>query len=93
MRARRHLFGAASGADVRVDFFGRTSQGGYSSAGGVLRLRTAHAALHWKNTEAFAELDRRILNLNVPSSLTAVATPPLAWSGDLWNWSPQVGVT
>jgi hypothetical protein len=88
-----HLFGAVSRADVRVDFFGGTSQGGYSSAGGVLRLRTAHAALKWKNTEAFAELDRPILSPNVPTSLTAVSTPPLSWSGNLWNWSPQIGIT
>lgn len=88
-----HLFGAASRADVRVDFFGGTSQGGYSSAGGVLRLRTAHAALKWKNTEAFVELDRPILSPNVPTSLTAISTPPLSWSGNLWNWSPQIGVT
>ncbi len=88
-----HLLGAASRADVRVDFFGGTSQGGYSSAGGVLRLRTAHAALKWKNTEAFVELDRPILSPNVPTSLTTVSTPPLSWSGNLWNWSPQIGVT
>ncbi len=89
-----HLFGATSRADVRVDFFGGTSsQGGYSSAGGVLRLRTAHAAMDWKNTEAFVELDRPILNPNAPTSLTAVATPALAWSGNLWNWSPQIGIT
>lgn len=88
-----HLFGAASRADVRVDFFGGTSPGGYSSAGGVLRLRTAYAALKWKNTEAFVELDRPILSPNVPTSLTAVSTPPLSWSGNLWNWSPQIGIT
>jgi hypothetical protein len=87
-----HLFGATSRADVRVDFFGGTSQG-YNSAGGVLRLRTAHAAMTWKNTEAFVELDRSILNPNAPTSLTAIATPALAWSGNLWSWSPQVGIT
>lgn len=89
-----HLFGATSRADVRVDFFGGTSsQGGYSSAGGVLRLRTAHAAMNWKNTEAFVELDRPVVNPNSPTSLTAVATPPLAWSGNLWSWNPQIGIT
>lgn len=89
-----HLFGAISRADVRVDFFGGSSlQGGYGSGGGVLRLRTAHSALTWKNTEVFANLDRPLVNPNAPTSLTAVATPALAWSGNLWSWSPQVGVT
>lgn len=87
-----HLWGATSRADVRVDFFGGQSQG-YSSAGGVLRLRTAHAAMDWKNTEAFVELDHPIVNPNSPTSLTAVATPALAWSGNLWSWSPQIGIT
>ena len=88
-----HLFGAASRADVRVDFFGGASQNGYSSAGGLLRLRTAHASMDWRNTEAFVELDRPIVSPNMPTSLTAVATPALAGSGNLWKWSPQIGIT
>ena len=28
-----------------------------------------------------------------PTSLTAVAVPALAWSGNLWTWNPQLGVT
>jgi hypothetical protein len=88
-----HLAGASSHADVRVDFFGDGTSGGYADAGGLLRLRTAHAALDWEKTSAFFELDRPIINPNAPTSLTAVANPPLAWSGNLWNWSPQVGVT
>lgn len=88
-----HLFGGASRADVRVDFFGGSPQESYSNAGGLLRLRTAHAAMDWKNTEVFAELDHPIVSPNTPTSLTAVATPALAWSGNLWSWSPQVGIT
>ncbi|MEO6817148.1 MAG: hypothetical protein ABI177_10635 [Edaphobacter sp.] len=89
-----HLFGATSRADVRVDFFGGTSaQGGYNNAGGVLRLRTVHVAMNWKNTEAFVEFDRPIVNPNTPTSLTAVATPALAWSGNLWSWRPQIGIS
>ncbi|MGH9582129.1 MAG: hypothetical protein ACRD4O_04245, partial [Bryobacteraceae bacterium] len=59
----------------------------------LLRLRTARAALRWSRTEAFFSLDRPIFSPDVPSSLTAVAEPPLAWSGNLWTWNPQVGVT
>ena len=89
-----HVFGARSGADARVDFFGRAGGASYSSSYGVsglLRLRTAHGALDWENTEAFFSLDRPILAPNQPASLTAVAIPPLAWSGNLWMWNPQVG--
>jgi hypothetical protein len=29
----------------------------------------------------------------MPDSLTAVSEPALAWSGNLWSWNPQFGVT
>jgi hypothetical protein len=86
-----HLFGATSAADVRVDFFGGISQGSYTSAGGTARLRTAHAELTWNDTRAFIQMDRPIVNPNAPTSLTAIAQPALAWSGNLWNWMPQAG--
>ena len=87
-----HLWGATSRADLRVDFFANAAQSNYA-ASGVLRLRTAHAALNWANTEAFVELDRSILEPNEPTSLVSIAQPELAWAGNLWNWSPQAGVT
>jgi hypothetical protein len=87
-----HLFGATSHADLRIDFFANGSQSGYT-AGGVLRLRTAHAGLKWKNTKAFFELDRPILEPNAPTSLLAVGQPELAWAGNLWAWNPQVGIS
>jgi hypothetical protein len=87
-----HLFSATSHAGVRVDFFANGALSNYA-AGGVLRLRTAHAALDWKNTQAFVELDRSILEPNAPTSLVTIAQPELAWAGNLWSWNPQVGVS
>ncbi|HEY1901940.1 MAG TPA: hypothetical protein VGG56_05900 [Terracidiphilus sp.] len=87
-----HLLGASSRADLRVDFFASGAQTNYA-ASGILRLRTAHVALNWQNSEAFAELDRSILEPNEPSSLLAIAQPELAWAGNLWNWSPQAGLS
>jgi hypothetical protein len=90
-----NLFGASSHADLRVDFDGGEpgsgSYAGYKIA--LLRLRTAHADLLWSRTRLFFALDRTILNPNAPTSLTAVAVPPLAWSGNLWSWNPQFGVS
>ena len=94
-----HLFGAHSYADLRVDFDGSPQ---YNPAAGIytgssytnlLRLRTAHAGLQWDNTEAYFSYDRPILSPDSPTSLTAVAVPALAWSGNLWTWNPQLGVT
>lgn len=96
-----HLFGAQSYADLRVDFegspnYGSTGSGysgvyGYNSA--ILRLRTAHAGLRWDRTETYFSLDRPIVSPDTPTSLTAVAEPALAWSGNLWTWNPQLGIT
>ncbi len=86
-----HLFGASSSADVRMDFFGGLNQADYTQNGGLARLRTAHAELNWDRTRAFFEMDRPVVSPNAPTSLTAIAQPALAWSGNLWNWMPQVG--
>jgi len=87
------LAGGATHADLRVDFFGSATQTSYADAGGLLRLRTAHATLDWAHSQAFIEIDRPIINPNTPTSLVAIAEPALAWSGNLWNWSPQAGVS
>ena len=88
-----HVFGADSHADVSADFFGSTGTTGAYSTVGLLRLRTAHAALNWSNTELFFALDRPLINPGQPTSLTAVANPALAWSGNLWAWNPELGVS
>lgn len=96
-----HLFGARSYADLRVDFNGNpqansaasTYNGYYSSNSTLLRLRTAHAGLQWQHASAYFSLDRPIFNPDSPTSLAAVAQPALAWSGNLWAWNPQLGVT
>ena len=93
-----HLFGARSYADLRADFYGGAGAGsgggysGYSGSTASMRLRTAHAGLEWDQLQAYFSLDRPIISPDTPSSLTAVAVPPLAWSGNLWTWNPQVGM-
>lgn len=96
-----HLFGANSYADVRLDFYGSSGSAGaaagytgaYSAETGLLRLRTAHTGLQWQNTDLAFSLDRPIISPDTPNSLTAVAVPALAWSGNLWTWNPQITVT
>jgi uncharacterized coiled-coil protein SlyX len=96
-----HLLGAHSYADLSVDFDGSSQSstssanytGYYNTNATLLRLRTAHAGLQWQHTGAYFSLDRPIFSPDAPTSLTAVAEPALAWSGNLWTWNPQVGVT
>jgi len=88
-----HLAGARSSADLRVDFYGAAAAGSYGSAGGLLRFRTAHAALDWQHLQLFFSFDRTLLNPNTPSSLVQMAEPGLSWSGNLWTWMPQLGAS
>jgi hypothetical protein len=90
-----HIFRARSHADLRFDLDGGTtgSPSGTGYAMALLRLRTAHAELNWEHTQAYFALDRSLLNPESPASLTAVAEPALAWSGNLWAWNPQVGIS
>lgn len=87
-----HLFGATSRGDLRVDFFAHDAESNYSAAG-LLRLRTVHASLNWHNTELIVQQDRSLLEPNAPTSLVAVAQPEFSWSGNLWVWNPQAGLS
>ena len=89
------LFGAETHGDLRLDMSASASGSGYSGsyALGLLRLRTAHVDLNWERAHAFFALDRPLLSPESPSSLTAIALPALAWSGNLWAWNPQLGVS
>lgn len=90
-----HVLGARTHGDVRLDMSASASGSGYSGsyALGLVRLRTAHLDMNWSSTHAYFALDRPLIASETPSSLTAVAIPALAWSGNLWAWNPQVGLS
>ncbi len=87
------LAGATSHANLEIDFLGSGDAPITAASSGSVRLRTAHVALDWPHTQAFFQYDRPILNPYSPTSLAANARPILAWSGNLWQWVPQAGVT
>jgi len=83
-------FGSArSSAALSVDFFGGIPYGYTTTAAGLLRLRTAHATLAWPNCALTVAFDRPILSPREPTSWISLGEPALAWSGNLWTWSPQ----
>jgi len=85
-----HLWGAKSYADLNVDFWGGNGSSGYADDAGELRLRTAHARLQWPNRSVGVALDRPLISPWQPTSWVTLAEPALAWSGNLWTWSPQL---
>ena len=85
-----NVWGGRSAADVRADFFGGQPVGGYGTNGGTFRLRTAHVHLDWPHSSLTASLDAPLISPWEPTSYLSVAEPAMAWSGNLWSWSPQL---
>lgn len=88
-----HLWGATSSANISIDFFGGIPYADYATAAGTVRLRTAHATLAWPNRSISAAFEAPILSPREPTSWLSVGEPALAWSGNLWTWSPQLEFT
>lgn len=85
-----HFGSASSSAALSVDFFGGIPYSTTATAAGLLRLRTAHATLAWPDRALTVAFDRPILSPREPTSWISVGEPALAWSGNLWNWAPQL---
>ena len=85
-----HLWGAKSYADLNADFWSGTASNSYTSAAGAFRLRTLHARLEWPTRTLGVALDRPLISPWQPTSWITLAEPALAWSGNLWAWSPQL---
>jgi Skp family chaperone for outer membrane proteins len=84
------LWNARSSADISVDFFGGIPYADYSTSAGLLRLRTAHANLDWSRQSLSVAFDRPLISPLQPTSFLSIGEPALAWSGNLWTWSPQL---
>jgi|CZKL01.1.fsa_nt_gi hypothetical protein len=83
------LWGAKTFADITADFFGSVSYSGNSTAANAVRLRTSHARVEWPRRSISFAYDRPLLSPWQPTSWLSMGEPALAWSGNLWNWSPQ----
>ena len=85
-----HVWGAHSWGDLNVDFWGGASSANYTATAGTVRLRTMHARVEWPERSITIAVDRPLMSPWQPASWVTVAEPALAWSGNLWTWSPQV---
>lgn len=84
-----HFGRARSSAALSVDFFGGIPYADTATAAGLLRLRTAEATVAWPDRALRVAFERPILTPREPTSWITVGEPALAWSGNLWTWSPQ----
>jgi hypothetical protein len=48
--------------------------------------------MDWANTSIIAGQDSLFFAPLIPTSLASIATPPLAYAGNLWSWTPQLRI-
>jgi hypothetical protein len=84
--------GARTSADVTFDFAGGFPNTWNGVAMGLVRLRTGTIRLDWTNTSIIAGQDGLFFAPLAPTSLATLATPALAYAGNLWTWTPQVRI-
>lgn len=86
------IFGAQSSASVSIDFGGGSPTTAYGIVNGLVRLRTAQLSLDWKNTTLNIGQDTPFFSPLSPTSYATVLEPAMAWSGNLWVWTPAIEV-
>jgi len=86
------MAGAQTSANLQFDFAGGFPEVPDGTSFGIMRLRTGTVRLDWPKTSVVAGQDTLFFVPNSPTSLATLAVPALAYSGTLWNWTPQVRV-
>ena len=84
--------GARTRGDVQFDFAGGFPNTPNGATFGVARLRTGTVRLDWKSTSLVAGQDAPLFSPLSPSSVATLATPSMAYMGNLWTWAPQLRV-
>jgi hypothetical protein len=86
------IAGAHTSANIKFDFGGGFPNTPNGAAFGIVRLRTGTIRLDWENTSIVAGQDGIFFAPLVPTTLTALDTPALSYTGNLWSWTPQVRI-
>jgi hypothetical protein len=84
--------GARTQGSIQFDFSGGFPDTQNGVTQGLVRLRTAVVRLDWDNTSLIAGQDTLFFAPLQPTSLASLALPALAYSGNLWTWTPQIDV-
>lgn len=85
-RGPRTLWDGKVHGSVYMDFYGGTG----TMLDQIVRFRTGSIGIDWKTRSVTAGIDKPIFNPREPASLAWVGISPLAGSGNLWQWAPQV---
>lgn len=86
------IAGARTSAEVQFDFAGGFPQAQNGTSFGIMRLRTGTIRFDWPNTSVVGGQDSLFFAPLSPTSIATLAIPALAYSGNLWSWTPQIRV-
>ena len=86
------LLGAKTSGNVNFDVGGGFPNISDGTNSGLVRLRTATMRMDWKNTDLVVGQDQLFFSPNSPTSFASLIVPALAYSGNLWAWTPQMRV-
>jgi len=86
------IAGAKTSAEIQFDFGGGFAEVPNGVTSGLVRLRTATMRFDWANTSVVGGQDALFFAPLAPTSLASFAVPALAYSGNLWSWTPQLRV-
>ncbi|HKM68067.1 MAG TPA: hypothetical protein VJX70_12940 [Candidatus Acidoferrum sp.] len=86
------IAGARTSADIQFDFAGGFPETQNGTTFGIMRLRTGVVRFDWADTSVVGGQDSLFFAPLSPTSIATLAVPALAYSGNLWSWTPQVRV-
>jgi hypothetical protein len=86
------IAGARTSADIQFDFAGGFPEAQNGASFGIMRLRTGTIRFDWTNTSIIGGQDSLFFAPLSPTSIATLGIPAMAYSGNLWSWTPQVRV-
>jgi hypothetical protein len=86
------IAGARTSADLQFDFAGGFPEAQNGATFGIMRLRTGTVRFDWADTSIIGGQDALFFSPLSPTSIATLAVPALAYSGNLWSWTPQIRI-
>lgn len=81
------FIGASLSGRLQIDFFGGTL---LNAQNHLARIRVGNVNLNWARRSVMVGIEKPILSPREPETLAQMGISPLANSGNLWLWQPQV---
>jgi hypothetical protein len=82
--------GAATSADLQMDFLNGAGSPYGGIGAGLVGLRTARVQFDWSKFSVTAGLETPFFSPNSPTSYLSLAVPAFASAGNLWSWTPDI---